>query len=154
MDLFPGEGVAGVSISGSPTGDMGAGANETSMTTDIYTIGNVQDRDDDADPPIGLSESPAFTSSPLPLPPSQSHFLPVPESECELYPEPTPSILITITVTPHTPLEPKITLYPPPLPTPPALPAAYTSSTPGSTARKRSCFYASRSPPTSRAIQR
>ncbi|KAF6742542.1 hypothetical protein DFP72DRAFT_860394 [Ephemerocybe angulata] len=142
-DHFPGEGLPGGSATGSTAGQMGVTTSGAppSTATDVSTSTNaiqvqVQEQDDDADSAIGLSESPTFTASPLPLPLSPAE---------DVQPEPTPSIPIPITVTPPAPLEPEIALSPPPLPSPPILPAAYTSSTPGSTPRKRSWFYISRS---------
>ncbi|KAF5340066.1 hypothetical protein D9611_012366 [Ephemerocybe angulata] len=140
----------GRSATGSTAGQMGVttsgtppSATPTSTGTDVNPNMNPnaippvqQEQEDDADSAIGLSESPTFTTSPLPLPLSPAE---------DVQPEPTPSIPIPITVTPPAPLEPEIALSPPPLPSPPILPAAYTSSTPGSTPRKRSWFYISRS---------
>ncbi|KAF6756141.1 hypothetical protein DFP72DRAFT_1169126 [Ephemerocybe angulata] len=151
-DLFPGEGLPGGSATGSTPGQMGVTTSgtppseaSTSTGTDVNAnaipAAQVQEQDDDADSAIGLSESPTFTTSPLPFPLSPAE---------DVQPEPTPSIPIPITVTPPAPLDPSLALSPPPLPSPPILPSAYTSntstgSTPGSTPRKRSWFYTSRS---------
>ncbi|KAF6742529.1 hypothetical protein DFP72DRAFT_1179175 [Ephemerocybe angulata] len=70
-----------------------------------------------------------------------------------IHPEPTLPIAIPMADTPPAPLEPEIALYPLPLPSPPALPAAYKLNT-GLEARKRAWLYASLLPSTSPSPQR
>ncbi|KAF5340004.1 hypothetical protein D9611_012351 [Ephemerocybe angulata] len=105
----------------------GAGANETSTTAVTNTNtntnpntstppGQLQDQDDDANSAIGLSLSSTSLGS-----------------EDAIHPEPALPIALPMEVTPPALLEPEIALYPLPLPSPPALPAAFTSMTPGST---------------------
>ncbi|KAF6756150.1 hypothetical protein DFP72DRAFT_894720 [Ephemerocybe angulata] len=130
MDLFPGGGRGWSVYLGSPQGIWVAQMNiddrghqhqhecelEREHDDSAYTTAQLQDRDDDANSPICLSESPIFTSSTLP-PTEDVHQL-EPTAHC-----------YTDDNHPSRPTRTRNRTAPPVPPSPPALPAAFTSST-------------------------